>query len=99
MCRLAFVDSWQQLVDNPAGGGFELHGVARLRQVFQPAGWTYFGDHAVTDEHRPIMNCVQFVRKRTAPGPGGAAQSQQLPSAPNKNCIQTYTYLRLYHGY
>ena len=42
-------------------GSFELHGVPRLRQIFKPPGWTDFGDYAVTDDHRPIVNRVELV--------------------------------------
>ena len=67
-----------------AAAGVHFLGAAREGEILQAPAGPHFDDQAVGDQYRAILNDAQVPEIGPAPGTARAAQSEQLPRAPDQ---------------
>jgi hypothetical protein len=68
--------------------GIDLDGVARLRQILQPAARPHFHQDSILDEQGAIVNYIEFFERRSRAGPPGASQGNQMTRTPDQYGFQ-----------
>jgi hypothetical protein len=66
-----------------ASGGVDLDGVARGRQILDPASGPHLFDDPIANQQRTVVDNTKIGEGRPASRFLGAPQSEQLARAPN----------------
>jgi hypothetical protein len=64
--------------------GVNFFRAPRQSEILQPTAGANFGDHAIRDQYRAVLNNSQVSQIGPAPGTAGPAQRKQLSRAPHQ---------------